>query len=117
MRLPQDIANLLAVSIKNLIWYKDNIISFFAECDVPKAILIEVKKNRNLPTLKLVPLVLEKLYEKGNDGYLIARRMLTKIYYWKDIHSVPLERKSEAIKSLKELQKAYKQYREQEQYI
>jgi len=117
MRLPQDIANLLALCIKNLIWYKHNIISFFSDCGVPKSILIQVKRNRQLPTLKLVPFVLEELHEKGDEGYLVAQKMLTKIYYWKDIHSVPQERKDEAIRSLKVLQKAYKQYIAQEQHL
>ena len=108
MRLPQDISNLLALCIKNLIWFKDKIISFFAECDVPNSTLLQVKRQKSTPTLKLVPFVLEELYGKGDEGFLIARKMLTKIYYWKDIHSVPAERKDEAISALKELQKAYK---------
>jgi len=116
MRLPQDIANLLAICIRDLIWFKPNIISFLADCEVPRSILLQVKKNKDLPTLKLIPFVLEELYKKGDDGYLVARKMLTKIYYWKDIHSIPPERKDKAIKSLKELQKAYKQYISQEQY-
>ena len=117
MRLPQDISNLLALCIKNLIWYKDKIISFFAECDVPNSILLQVKRQKSTPTLKLVPFILEELYGKGDEGFLIARKMLTKIYYWKDIYSVPAERKDEAISALKELQKAYKIYISQEQYL
>lgn len=116
MRLPQDIANLLALCIRNLIWYKDSIISFFEECDVPSHIIIQVKRQKDIPTLKLVPMVLERLYEKGDEGFQIARIMLTKIFYWKDIHSVPQDRKDEAIASLKELQKAYKLYIAQEQH-
>lgn len=116
MRLPQDIANLLAICIRDLIWFKPNIISFLADCEVPRSILVQVKNNKDLPTLKLIPFVLEELYKKGDDGYLVARKMLTKIYYWKDIHSIPPDRKDKAIKSLKELQKAYKQYISQEQY-
>lgn len=116
MRLPQDISNLLAHCIRNLIWYKDNIVSFFEECGVPSYIIIQVKKQKDIPTLKLVPMVLEQLYAKGDKGFQIARKMLTKIYYWKDIHTVPPDRKDEAIASLKELQKAYKIYMSQEQY-
>jgi hypothetical protein len=53
-------------------------------------------------------MVLEQLYTKGDEHFQIARTMLTKIYYWKDIHSVPPDREKKAITSLKELQKAYK---------
>jgi hypothetical protein len=83
---------------------------------MPNSVLLFAKRNKELPTLKLVPMVLEELYTKGDEGYQVARKMLTKIYYWKDIHSVPVDRKDEAIKALKELQKAYKTYIAQEQY-
>jgi len=115
-KLPQDISNLLAFAIRDLIWYKDKIISFFNECGVPKSIIIEIERNKKQATLKTVQFVLDELFTKGDDGYNVAKTILTKIYYWKDIHSVPIERKDNAINSLKELQKAYKQYNAQEQY-
>jgi hypothetical protein len=115
-RLPQDIATLLAYSIRDLIWYKNSIFAFFDECGVPESILVEVRRDRSIATLKLVPTVLARLYEKGDEGFDVARTMLTKIYYWKDIHSVPADRKDQAIASLKALQQAYKTYQAQEQY-
>lgn len=75
-----------------------------------------MKRQKDIPTLKLVPMVLEQLYAKGDDGFQIARKMLTRIFYWKDIHTVPPDRKDEAIASLKELGKAYNIYMAQEQY-
>jgi Restriction endonuclease len=115
-RLPQDIANLLARCIRDLIWYKTPIFSFLEECGVPKSIMIEVRRQRDLETLKMVPALLERLYERGDEGFQVARTMLTKIYYWKDIHSVPADRKDQAIESLKALQAAYKTYVAQAQY-
>src|ERR1051326_8973817 len=100
-RLPQDIANLLARCIRDLIWFKRPIFAFFEECGVPHSIMLEAQRERNVATLKLVPIVLEGLYEKGDEGFQVAKTMLTKIYYWKDIHSVPAERKDQAIASLK----------------
>ena len=115
-RLPQDIASLLAHCIRDLIWYKDSIFSFFQECGVPTSIMLQVRRMKSTPTLKLVPILLEELYSKGDEGYEVARTMLTKIYYWKDVHSVPSDRKDSAVAALKELQRAYKTYRAQEQY-
>jgi hypothetical protein len=109
-RLPQDIANLLAIAIRDLIWYKASIFSFLRECGVPTSIMVEVERNRTVPTLQLIPRVLEQLYSQGDDGYQVARRMLTSIHYWKDIHTVPPDRKDSAIASLKQLQQAYKTY-------
>jgi hypothetical protein len=115
-RLPQDIANLLARCIRDLIWYKTPIFSFLEECGVPKSIMIEVRRQRDLETLKMVPALLDRLYEKGDDGFQVARTMLTKIYYWKDVHSVPPDKKAQAIESLKALQAAYKTYDAQYRY-
>jgi hypothetical protein len=115
-RLPQDIASLLAHCIRDLIWYKNSIFSFFEECGVPRSVMIEVRREKGMFTLQLVPLLLERLYEQGDEGFQIARTMLTKIYFWKDIHSVPAERKDQAIASLKALQQAYKTYVAQQQY-
>jgi len=115
-RLPQDIANLLAICIRDLIWYKDSILSFLRECGVPRSIMLEAERSRNEPTLRLIPQVLERLYAKGDDGYEVIRKMLTRIYYWKDIHTVPADRKDSAVKSLKQLQQAYKKFDAQESY-
>jgi hypothetical protein len=116
MRIPQDITNLLARCIRDLIWYKASIFSFLRECGVPESIMLGIERNRDTPTLKIVPRVLERLYSKGDEGYEVARKMLTKIYYWKDIHTVPPDRKDEAVRSLKQLQQAYKKFAAQETY-
>jgi hypothetical protein len=115
-RLPQDIANLLAICIRDLIWYKDSIFSFLRECGVPRSIMLEAERNKNEPTLRLIPQVLEQLYAKGDEGYEVVRKILTRIYYWKDIHTVPPDRKDSALKSLKQLQHAYKKFDAQESY-
>ena len=44
MNLPSDLANLLAVAVRDVVWFKDNVCSLLAECGVPKPILMEVKK-------------------------------------------------------------------------
>src|SRR6266550_5035224 len=79
-RLPQDITKLLALCVRDLIWYKDEILSFLDECGVPKAILVQARRDRDVATIKAIPAVLEQLYEKGDDGFQVARTMLTKIY-------------------------------------
>jgi len=40
MRLPQDIANLLAVAIRDIIWFKNNVLSFLEDCGVPRSIML-----------------------------------------------------------------------------
>jgi hypothetical protein len=114
MRIPQDIANLLAIAIRDIIWYKDNVRSFLKECGVDAGLLAEMP--RITPTLKLVHHVLNRLDSIGAAGEKPVKAMLTRIYYWKDLHSIPAERKDQALASLKELQKAYKIYLDQQKY-
>lgn len=118
MKLPQDLANLLAVAIRDVIWYHGKVDSFLASCGVPKAVMIEVGKLRSekTPTIKVVHYVLDELDRKGDEGWSAARKMLTDMHYWKDIHSVKADRKDKALASLKELQRAYQQYRSQQEY-
>ena len=69
MRLPQDISNLLAVAIRDVIWFKRNVRAFFEECSVPKPIMIEVGRMlQSTPTIKLVHYVLDRLAEKDDEG-------------------------------------------------
>lgn len=114
MRLPQDIANLLAVAIRDLLWFKPNVRAFFESCGVDASILKEMPQST--PTIKLVQHVLERLDKFGTHGERPIKEMLTKIYYWKDIHTVPPDRKDAAIRSLQEFQKAYQKYEAQTKF-
>jgi hypothetical protein len=114
--LPPDIANLLAVAIRDVIWFKDGVYSFFKSCGVPKPVLDEAKGVRHEPTIRIVRFVLDKLDDRGQDGELIARDMLTKMYYWNDMHSVAEERRDRAIASLKALRESYSRYDAQLKY-
>jgi len=61
MRLPQDLANLLAVAIRDLIWYQNKVGSFLRECGVPEPIMVEVNRQQKTKTatIKTVHFVLE----------------------------------------------------------
>ncbi|MHC4122635.1 MAG: restriction endonuclease [Planctomycetota bacterium] len=114
--LPADISNLLAVAIRDVIWFKTNVLRFFQQCGVPLSIMIQVKQKEVEPTIKLVHFVLDELSAKGDEGWTVAKKMLTEMYYWKDVHSIQSDRRDKAIASLKELQKAYQKYQSQEDF-
>ena len=116
MRLPQDIANLLAVAVRDVIWFKRNVIRYFESCDIPRSIMLEINAMRDSPTIKLVQHVLDRLSDKGDEGAAIAKAMLTKMYYWNDLHSVPPDRKNQAVTSLKALREGYERYKAQSEY-
>lgn len=117
MSLPPDIANLLSITIRDVIWFKESVHSFLKTCGVPKPILEEVNRiKRDTPTIKIVRLVLDRLNERGENGEPIARKMLTTMYYWNDLHSVPQDRRDTAVASLKALRESYKRYDAQRKY-
>lgn len=118
MRLSQDIANLLAVAIRDVIWFQSSVLSFLEGCGVPRPIMIDLNRMRKAkkPTVLMIHHVLDALDVRGPEGYEIARRMLTKMHYWNDLHTVPADRKDAAVASLKALQAAVVRFRAQEEY-
>ncbi|SRR6266487_215446 len=118
MRLPQDLANLLAIAIRDVIWFQKNVRSFLAESGVASAVLIETDTMRRdkKATIPIIHHVLDRLAENGPEGFAVARKMLTRIFYWNDLHSVPSDRKDSAINSLKAFREGYERFRKQREY-
>ncbi|MBN1461342.1 MAG: restriction endonuclease [Armatimonadetes bacterium] len=117
MRLPQDMANLLAVAVRDVIWFKTAVRSFLKECGVPRTLLDEIAStHKDVPTVKLIHHLLDRLDSFGEEGAQVVRAMLTKMHYWKDAHTIPADRKDVAMASLKALQQGYQQYEAQRKY-
>lgn len=118
MRIPQDIANLLAVAIRDLIWFKQKVLAFLEECCVPPAIMVEAHRldRDKTPTIKIVQHVLDRLAGKGDEGAQVLRTMLTRIYSWKDLHTLPDDRKDQAVESLSAFHQGYDLYEAQRKY-
>jgi hypothetical protein len=122
MMVPAALADLLAHAIKWLIWFRKDVYSFLKECGVPVAVLVEVKKMQaeEEATIKIVKHVLDRLEDYADEGAKVARTMLTKIYYWPSVETIPNDkyrRKDNAVRTLKNLQTAYSKWRSQEDYL
>ena len=63
MRLPQDLANLVAVAVRDANWYKPSVFGFLKECGVPELLMKDVRglQQENTPTVKIVHHVLDRL--------------------------------------------------------
>jgi len=118
MRLPQDLANLLAIAIRDVVWFKKNVQSFLEETGVPKAILLEAdaKRREGAATIPIIHHVLDRLADLGTEGFAVEQKMLTRMYYWNDLHSVSADRRSEAVASLKALREGHDRFRGQQEY-
>jgi hypothetical protein len=105
MPLPQDIANLLAVAERDVIWFKDRVYDFFKFNGIPAVILKEIKRMQQdkVPTIKIVHHVLGELEKFGDTGNLTTKKMLTTMRYWKDLQSIEPDRKAKAEASLQAL--------------
>jgi len=118
MRVPQDIANPLAVAIRDVLWYKNNVLSFYKDCELPKKLLVEVKTQQQIgtPTIKTLHFVLDELANSGDEGWVAAKRIMTKMNYWKDMQSIPAERRSQAEKSLAAFRAVMKQFQAEQDF-
>jgi len=115
MRVPQDIANPLAVAIRDVLWYKPKVLAFYKDCDLPQPLLAKVAKQQaDTPTIKTAHFILEQLAEYGDEGWVVAKRILTKMNYWKDIQSVPRDRRQQAEESLAAFRAVWKEFKAQQ---
>jgi hypothetical protein len=118
VRLPQDLANLLSVAIRDVLWFKGSVAAFLRTCGVPIALMRDVERlqGQKVPTIKILQFLYERLDTFGEAGEPVLLKMLTDIYYWNDLHSIPVDRKSQAISSLQEFRKAYDRYKAQREF-
>src|SRR5208283_5086827 len=102
MPLPQDIANLLAIAVRDVIWFKDRVYDFFRSNGVPPVILKDVKRlqQEKVPTIKIVHQVLGELEKFGDTGWVTTKKLLTSMHHWKDLQTIEPDRKPKAEKSL-----------------
>ncbi|PYX04962.1 MAG: hypothetical protein DMG88_22965 [Acidobacteria bacterium] len=119
MRVPQDVANPLAIAIRDVLWYKPNVLSFFKDCQLPSALVAEVKDQQRAgtPTIKIVHFVLDKLDMYGDEGWVVAKRILTKMNYWKDTKSIEPDRRAHALESLAAFRSVMKEFEAEPEYL
>ena len=117
-RLPSDIESLLAVAIRDAIWFKPQVQTFFKQAGVPPVILREVQQlyKQGKQTIPVVQHVLSGLEVFGDEGLTIARRMLTSLHNWKAFSSLPAEQQPKARKAVAELRKACESFYAQMEY-
>ncbi|MBX3408070.1 MAG: hypothetical protein KF869_15045 [Phycisphaeraceae bacterium] len=118
MRVPQDIANLFAITVRDVLWFKPGVLALLKECGVPAGVIVEAKRmyEGKKATIPVVKHVLDRCAESGAEGIAASRQLLTKLYYWNDLHSVAADRKDAAVASLKAFREGFDRYKSQEEY-
>jgi hypothetical protein len=118
MRVPQDITNLFAVAVRDVLWFKNAVIGLFTDCGVPRAYIVEAKRmqKEGKATIPVVKHVLERCADGGEEGTAAIRQLLTKLYYWNDLHSISADRKDAAVASLKAFREGHDRYKAQTDY-
>jgi len=117
-RLPSDIESLLAVASRDAVWFKPQVQVFFKESGVPPIVLREVTKlyKAGKHTIPVVQYVLSELEVFGEEGHIVARKMLTTIHKWKAFSSLPPDQQPKARRAVSELQKACESFYAQMAY-
>ena len=118
VRLPSDIESLLAVAIRDAIWFKPQVQAFFKQSGVPPVVLGEIGKmyKQGDHTIPVVQYLLSRLEIFGEEGLTVARRMLTTMHNWKAFSSLRAEQQPKARAAVAELQKACRSFYAQMEY-
>src|SRR4030042_2970196 len=94
VHLSEDLVSLFAVVARDVIWYKRNLLRFFRSEGVPKAILIEIERRKEEPTIKLCQYVVDMLEGQGTEGMTVIQRLMTAVADWKDLSHLEPEKRS-----------------------
>lgn len=117
-RLPSDIESLLAVAIRDAVWFKPQVQVFLKQSGVPPAMLGEVRQmyKGGKYTIPVIQHVFSGLEVFGEGGFIVARRMLTTIHNWKAFSSLPVEQQPKGRKAVAELRRACESFYAQMEY-
>jgi hypothetical protein len=117
MRVPQDIAGLFACAVRDVLWYKRSVVALLRDCEVPAGIVAEESAYADGgKTIPVVKQVLELCASAGDSGTQAVRKLLTKLYYWNDCHTIAADRKDAAVASLKAFRAGHDRFKAQSDY-
>ncbi|MFN7429132.1 MAG: hypothetical protein ACK5TP_00920, partial [bacterium] len=87
------------MTVRDVLWFKTAVLGLLKECGVPAGIVVEAKRlyDDKKATIPVVKHVLERCADSGAEGTTACRQLLTKLYYWNDLHSVAADRKDAAV--------------------
>lgn len=116
VHLPEDLVSLFAVVVRDVIWYKRNVLRFFRKEGVPEAILVEIERRKEEPTIKLCQYVIDVLEGRGAEGIAIIQRLMAAVADWKDLSHLEPEKRSIASRRQADFKKAIRDYADQQRY-
>jgi len=108
MQFPKEIQNAVEECILNVIWPKEEIISFFKKHGCSKSDLKPIRKYKDLTRLKIVHLVLKQLSSRSDGGASVFTAMNRALlnwnkfdkYYFDELKRLKKEDAEKAIKNL-----------------
>ena len=108
MQIPEDLKRLLAVAIRDALWYKRSVNAFLRSCGLPQDVLRKAMAAlATTPTVQVIPEVLDDLQALGAAGDLPLRKLFTAICNWKDFSSLEADKREQARESVTLLKAAY----------
>jgi hypothetical protein len=110
MKFPKEVQEAMQDCILNLIWPKEDIITFFKKHGCTKIDLKPIKKFNDLTRIKIVHLVFRELRWRKDEGLAVYNAMNRNLLNWKNFdkhYFVDLEKldKEDAIKAISVLLK------------
>jgi len=118
MRVPLELTDLLAIAIRDLVWYKKSVIALLRECGVPAGIVVEAERmykdgDKTIPVIKHV---LDRCANQAEEGVLPQRTLLTRIYRWPSLTTVPADRRDAARAALTAFQGGFDRFQKTQEY-
>jgi hypothetical protein len=116
-RLPEALVSRFAVTVRDVLWFRNQVERFLARAGVPAAIMADIKKVPNDPTIKKCLHVVDLLEQSGSNGAKVIQRLFSEISEWKDLSHLTPEKQPIARASQKALKEEIRAYADRKRYI
>jgi hypothetical protein len=118
VHISHELSKALAQSVRDVLWFKDDVKRYLRNSKVPNLIVKEASQRLDSgeATIKVIPSVLEQLENFGNSGEIPMRAMLTTMHNWNSFDSIDEPRRSKAKAAVQHLREAYTNFQAQRSF-
>jgi hypothetical protein len=114
--LPEALVSRFAVTVRDVLWFRDRVDRFLERGGVSAAIMADVRRDAKVPTIKKCLRVVDLLEQSGAAGSAVLQRLITEIADYSDLSHLDSIKQSAARASQTALKSEIRAYADRKKY-